>query len=167
MDERNTAIPPDVQAAEAEKHGVTLDGAVPVSADGAPLHELDLTNIPAGLKVDYQALPDTLLASIEEKAAVPDHTLPPHVSPSSPEAVEYEAARSALEAAETATNDPGAPTPSQDEKRAIVDRFIRADAWLQKELAAHRRSVQVAHGIPIGDDQTGVVPSPLPAISEV
>lgn len=151
MVEANTAIPADVQAEHAAKIGLTVnDAGVPVGEDGQPLHEMDLRNLPKGLTVNYADVPVALSDSIEAHATIGDHDLPPGVDPTSAEAVEYEAARAELEKLETQSGDFDQPSPSQNQLAAAHARYKAADAWRQAALAEHRRTVQLAHGVPIG-----------------
>lgn len=151
MVEANTAIPPEMQTAHAELHGIALgEGGIPHGADGQPLSDFSLQNMPRGMKVDYDALPEKLTSSISTLAAVGDHDLPPTTDPASPEAQEYVAARDALIALEAQSADYSQPTPSQNDLAAAHARYLKADVWLQWEKAKHRQSVQVAHGVPIG-----------------
>lgn len=161
----NAPVGADVQAFYAAAHGLTLDdnGNVLAPTDIHSTGEMTVPDgvggtktFPAGTLLANAGTPlagDALLAHIGTLSTIPAHELPPHVDPATPAAQEFAQARHDVVALEAQLGDDTAAVP-KEQRRSIHDRYARADAWLQGELAAHRRSVQLAHGQPIGPDQT-------------
>lgn len=143
------------QADAAAKIGLTIDDdGRPLDADGTPLVADPLHSPPKGYAVDYAHLPGPVAASIDNLSNLPDYTPPPGVDPNDPACLEWVAAAYALHDLELKKGDPRHPSPGQQEMRDAHARYTKADEWYQAQLAEHRRTVQVAHGVPLGPNQS-------------